>query len=266
MQNANLKREPARRTIVTNSEPTALHGTTAEEVCIQPKSEHAEKVPTFYSRGAKRIFDIVAAMFGLAATSPLLLFCAIAVRIGSSGPIFFLQRRVGQRGKPFNIIKFRTMVHRAEQRGLRITAEGDPRVTAAGKWLRKLKLDELPQLLNVLKGDMSFVGPRGEVPEYVAGYDAEQLKVLEVKPGITGPASLAYIDEASILARQSDKEGFYVHTLLPRKLMLDLAYCRRITFRDDLKLILATLKELFESDGVNSKPHPLSSQTGNFHK
>jgi len=254
------------RNIVTNSEPRTSHGTRAEEGCIQSKSEQAEMVPTFYGRRGKRIFDIVAATFGLAATSPLFLFCSIAVRIGSSGSIFFLQRRVGQRGKPFNIIKFRTMVHRAEQSGLRITAEGDPRVTAPGKWLRKLKLDELPQLLNVLKGDMSFVGPRGEVPEYVAGYDLDQLKVLEVKPGITGPASLAYIDEASILARQSDKESFYIHTLLPRKLMLDLAYCRRITFRDDLKLIVATLKELFESDGVNSKRHPLSSQTGSLHK
>ena len=158
------------------------------------------------------------------------------------------------------------MVHRAEQRGLRITAEGDSRITAAGRRLRKLKLDELPQLLNVLKGDMSFVGPRGEVPEYVAGYNAEQLKILEVKPGITGPASLAYIDEESILARQTDKEGFYIRTLLPQKLTLDLLYCRRITFRDDLKLILATLKELFESGDMKSNPHPVSSQTGSLHK
>ena len=247
--------------MATKWEERVLLSTPAPELYIQAKGGQANNMPTFYCCRGKRVFDIVAATFGLVATFPLLLVCAIAVRLGSSGPIFFLQRRVGQRRRPFNIIKFRTMVNHAEQKGPRITADGDPRVTPTGRWLRKTKLDELPQLLNVLKGDMSFVGPRGEVPEYVAAYDTEQSRVLEVKPGITGPASLTYIDEAEILARQADKESFYLNTLMPQKIALDLTYCQKITFLNDLMLILATLRRLFISDDVHSKSQPVSSQT-----
>jgi len=200
-----------------------------------------------YRRFGKRLFDFVASAFGLAVTSPLFGLCAVAIQLDSPGPIFFRQRRVGQGGKPFEIIKFRTMVHQPSGNALKITADGDSRITPVGKWLRKLKMDELPQLFNVLKGEMSLVGPRPEVPEYVAFYNDEQKRVLDVKAGITGPASLAYIDEEEVLAAATDKEAFYIHTLMPRKLSLDLRYCERVSLAQDLRMILATLARLFHA-------------------
>ena len=216
---------------------------------------------TFYLREGKRLFDAVAAAVGLVMTSPLLLLCAVAVRLGSPGPIFFRQRRVGVCGKPFVIIKFRTMVHQTEKNGLRITADGDARITAAGRWLRKLKLDELPQLFNVLIGEMSLVGPRPEVPEYAAAYDADQARVLSVRPGITGPAALTYIDEEKVLASKHDKEAFYRNTLMPQKLELDLAYCEHINFLTDLQMIMATLRRLLHSRDGGSLASTLPPRT-----
>jgi lipopolysaccharide/colanic/teichoic acid biosynthesis glycosyltransferase len=194
-----------------------------------------------YLRFGKRIFDTAAALAGLVITSPVLLACAAAVRLDSPGPIFFRQRRVGRYGRTFRIFKFRTMTDGADKKGAPLTASGDARVTRVGRVLRKTKLDEVPQLLNVVRGEMSLVGPRPEVPEYTRRYTAEECKVLAVRPGITGPASLAYIDEERLLASAADPEKFYVDTLMRRKLQFDLAYCRNIFFIEDLRIVFRTL-------------------------
>ena len=200
---------------------------------------------TFYLRHIKRILDCVFALVGIILSFPVLIICAAAIRLDSPGPIFYCQRRVGQHGRPFEIIKLRTMVDRADEKGPRLTESRDTRITRVGKWLRKAKLDEFPQLINVLRGDMSFVGTRPEAPEYVALYTCEQKRVLELKPGITGPASLAFIDEEKLLAAQANLEDFYIKTLMQRKLDLDLAYRDTVSFSGDVELILRTVRGLF---------------------
>jgi lipopolysaccharide/colanic/teichoic acid biosynthesis glycosyltransferase len=192
----------------------------------------------------KRLMDASFAAIGLAVTWPLFIISAIAIGLNSRGPIFFRQVRVGLHGKPFRIMKFRTMRERADENGPRVTAEGDPRITRVGKWLRKTKVDEIPQLLNVLRGDMSLVGPRPEIPEYVAAYSPAQRSVLLAKPGVTGPATLSFVDEEKLLAQSLEKEHFYLTTLMPIKLKLDLAYCGDIRLSEDLRLILHTLVRL----------------------
>jgi lipopolysaccharide/colanic/teichoic acid biosynthesis glycosyltransferase len=193
-----------------------------------------------YPRVGKRIIDAVGAFVGLAVTGPVLLLCAVAVRLDSRGPIFFRQRRVGQHGRTFQIFKFRTMIDGTDKQGSKLTAFGDARVTRVGKILRKTKLDEIPQLLNVVRGEMSLVGPRPEVPEYTEKYTPKERRVLEVRPGITGPASLAYIDEEQILAAAADREKFYVNTIMRRKLRFDLAYCRNVCLLGDARIIIRT--------------------------
>jgi lipopolysaccharide/colanic/teichoic acid biosynthesis glycosyltransferase len=136
------------------------------------------------------------------------------------------------------------MVQNADQKGLKLTASGDARITRVGRWLRKAKLDEIPQLLNVLRGEMSLVGPRPEVPEYVATYNPEQREVLKLKPGITGPASLTFIDEEKYLAGQPSKEDFYLNVVVARKVALDLSYCQTVTFWGDVRLIFGTIAAL----------------------
>ena len=200
---------------------------------------------TFYARYAKRMLDLLFAAGGLVVALPLLAVCGVAIRLESEGPMFFRQWRVGKDGRPFQIIKLRTMVDKADQSGLKLTARGDPRITKVGRWLRNLKLDELPQLLNVLRGEMSLVGPRPEVPEYVALYDSHQRKVLDFRPGVTGPASLAFVGEESLLAGHTGKEDFYVKTLMVRKLNLDLAYCQRVSLLEDFRLIILTLRSVW---------------------
>ena len=200
---------------------------------------------TFYLRCMKRILDFVFALAGLILTFPILLICAVAIRLDSQGPVFFRQRRVGKHGRPFEIVKLRSMVDKGEGKGLKLTASHDSRITRVGKWLRRTKIDEIPQLINVLKGEMSFVGTRPEVPEYVSAYTNEQRKVFRLKPGITGPASLAFIDEEQVLAARPDAEDFYLKTLLQRKLDLDLAYCESVSFLGDVRLILSTVRRLF---------------------
>lgn len=206
---------------------------------------------TFYVRIGKRLCDVILSLVGLIITSPLLLLCAIAIWLDSRGPTFYRQWRVGQHGTPFRIIKLRTMVQGADQRGLRLTASGDARITRVGKWLRKTKMDEIPQLLNVLCGEMSLVGPRPEVPEYVATYNSEQRQVLNFKPGITGPASLAFVDEEQWLAGQPNQEDFYTTAVLGRKLALDLLYCQEVTFWGDVRLIFGTITALATSTRRN---------------
>jgi lipopolysaccharide/colanic/teichoic acid biosynthesis glycosyltransferase len=194
---------------------------------------------TLYARSGKRCLDVVCAAIGVIVLSPLLAACAVLVRLTSRGSIFYRQIRVGRGGVPFSMLKFRSMRMSGEP-GRQITVSGDHRVTAAGRFLRATKLDELPQLWNVLAGDMSLVGPRPEVPAYVAVYTAEQLRVLEVRPGITDPASIAYRNEEAVLAGSDDPERFYREVVMPHKLALNLQYLRSVSLRNDLRLLLST--------------------------
>jgi lipopolysaccharide/colanic/teichoic acid biosynthesis glycosyltransferase len=191
---------------------------------------------------AKRVYDVVLATLGLVLLSPVLVVCAAAVKFSrDGGPVFFRQQRVGRDGRLFWMWKFRSMVVDAERQGLPLTPAGDARVTAAGRWLRKTKLDELPQLWNVLCGEMSFVGPRPEVPRYVALYSAAQREVLRLKPGITDLATLEFRNEEAWLARAPDTETFYREYCLPRKIELNLQYQTRASLWQDTRIIWETL-------------------------
>lgn len=192
----------------------------------------------------KRLLDLVGSAAGLVLSAPLFALAAARIKAGDGGPIFFRQTRVGRHGVPFRMWKFRTMVDGAERLGSQLTAAEDARITRAGEWLRRTRLDELPQLLNVFAGEMSFVGPRPEVPRFVALYDAEQRRVLEMTPGITDPASLAFRGEASLLAGAADPERLYAERIMPRKIRMSLDYGRRATVRSDLQVIRATLATL----------------------
>lgn len=193
------------------------------------------------------MFDVFAAALGILVTFPILALCMCAIWIDSRGPAMFRQWRVGQNGRLFKVLKLRSMIGGAEKQGPRVTASSDARITRVGKFLRNTKLDELPQLFNVLRGDMSIVGPRPEVPEYVAKYNHAERKVLKVRPGITGPASLAFIDEESVLDGHRNRESFYIDNLMRRKLQIDLAYCSAVSFRKDLNLLASTLKSVLIS-------------------
>lgn len=189
----------------------------------------------------KRTLDVIAALVGLVVASPLLLVAAMAVRLESAGPVIFRQERVGLDGKTFEILKFRTM--RAGAVGSQVTAGGDPRITRSGRWLRSTKVDELPQLVNVLRGEMSLVGPRPEVPKYVDQWPEEARRlVLSVRPGITDPASIEFRREAEELAAVEDPERHYVDVILPRKVALYSQYVRTQSFRGDLRIIGDTLR------------------------
>ena len=194
---------------------------------------------------AKRTFDLVSAGIGVVLLAPLLALLALLVKAEDGGPVFFRQGRVGYRGRPFRIWKFRTMIPDAEARGLPLTVGRDPRVTRIGAWLRRLKLDELPQLLNVLAGDMTLVGPRPEVPRYVASYGAPERRVLELVPGVTDEATIRYADESTILAAMADPERVYVEQILREKIRLNLEYAARATVWTDLRVVLATFRRLF---------------------
>jgi len=221
---------------------------------------------SFYVRYGKRWFDVAASLSGLAVFSPVFFVAAIAVSLDSPGSPFFLQERIGKFEVSFRIIKFRSMRAAFPGGGPLITSRGDSRITRVGRWLRKTKVDELPQLLNVLRGDMSLVGPRPEVSTYTTLYNGEQKRVFKVRPGITGQAAVVYANEEALLSQQQDRERFYVETLMPAKLELDLAYCRSISFRNDLKLICRTFGRLLDRDQTStdqsallrgvSKSHP----------
>lgn len=194
---------------------------------------------------AKRIFDIVFSALGLIILMPVFIIVGIVIKLTSSGGVFFRQTRVGQYGIPFSIHKFRTMVTDAESKGLKITVGADNRITAIGRVLRKTKLDELPQLIDVLLGDMSFVGPRPEVPEYVAVYpDNIRQKILSIRPGITDRASIEMIDENEILAKSNNPEHAYINEILPIKLNYAVDYVDNYSFFEDIKIILETLKKI----------------------
>lgn len=190
----------------------------------------------------KRLFDLIVASVTLVVLTPPLLVLALWIRIDSPGPVFYRGLRVGRGGRPFRIFKFRTMVANAEALGGPSTADDDPRITRAGRWIRKRKLDELPQLLNVLRGEMSLVGPRPEVPQYVALMAPEERSlILSVRPGMTDWASLWDIDEGALLAGSADPEKVYLERIRPQKIRLQLEYVRRRSMLVDLVIILQTL-------------------------
>lgn len=192
---------------------------------------------------AKRAFDLAVAALLLLLLAPLMGAVAAWIKLDSPGPVFFRQQRVGRHGVPFRIHKFRTM--RADARGGTLTLQRDPRITRAGAWLRPRRLDELPQLIDVLAGTMSLVGPRPEVPEYVAHYPpALRDSALAVRPGITSPGALEFLDEAEQLARAADPEREYIETILPRKAQLAADYAARAGLRSDLHVLGRTLRRL----------------------
>lgn len=194
----------------------------------------------------KRLFDLLLAAAGVALLSPLLVGIAIWIRLDSTGPVLFRQQRVGRHGRLFRIHKFRTMRSQQPTGAAQLTVGADPRITRAGRWLRRTKLDELPQLFDVLAGTMSLVGPRPEVPRYVAMYPAAvREQVLSVRPGITDPASIEYRDENALLARAADPERVYIEEVMPAKLRHAVRYVETMSLATDLRLIGATVRSLW---------------------
>lgn len=189
----------------------------------------------------KRIFDLVCASAGVVLLAPLYLVVALLVKLDSPGPAFFRQTRVGQHGRPFAIYKFRTMCLNAEARGAQVSSGDDPRITRVGRVLRRYKIDELPQLFNVLAGEMSLVGPRPEVPRYVAAFPDDYREILTVKPGITDYASLEFKDENELLKAAEDPEAKYLGEILPVKIGFYKRYLREQSLGTDLRLIMLTL-------------------------
>ncbi|MBU6134408.1 sugar transferase [Clostridium tertium] len=194
-----------------------------------------------FNQIVKRIFDFLVSLIGIIILSPIFVIVSIAIKLDSRGEVLFLQKRVGRYGKEFNIYKFRTMVTDAEKIGKQITVGKDSRITRVGAFLRKFKIDELPQLFNVLKGDMSLVGPRPEVPKYVALYNEEQRHVLDVRPGITDMASLRYKDENDILGKVDNPEEYYINIIMRDKLNLNLEYIEKSNLFFDIYLIIKTI-------------------------
>lgn len=192
----------------------------------------------------KRIFDLLFSFLGLVILSPFLLVIAILIVIDSKGDIFYLQQRVGKDNKDFNIFKFRTMRPNSDKQGLLTVGAKDSRITKIGVFLRKYKIDELPQLISVLIGNMSFVGPRPEVRKYVDLYNSEQKKVLTVKPGITDYASIEYSNENELLARSENPEKTYIEEIMPAKLELNLKYIKEASLLTDIKIIFKTFAKI----------------------
>ncbi len=204
----------------------------------------------------KRLFDLVLTIPSLLILAPLMLVLAVAVKLDSPGPALFRQLRVGRHEAPFKLLKFRTMAHEPDAPGLRVTAAGDPRITRVGALLRRTKLDELPQLFNVLSGTMSLVGPRPEVAEYVAHYPREiKARVLAVRPGLTDDAALGFLDEEALLSRSADPERTYLEEILPAKLELYVRYIEGWSLQRDVQLILATVWRLFGGQRTQGDHH-----------
>lgn len=189
----------------------------------------------------KRIFDLVMSFVLIMVLAPVILLLGILIALDSRGPVIFTQKRVGRYGEDFTMFKFRSMRQNAESLGPQISVGRDPRISRVGHVLRKTRLDELPQLLNILLGDMSFVGVRPEVPHYVAKYTPEMWATLLLRPGVTSPASIRYKDEAKILADAVDPELAYVEDVLPQKMMYNYVYLRELSFVRDLKILMETV-------------------------
>ena len=192
----------------------------------------------------KRFLDVILSVLVLIILSPLFIIIAIIITCESRGGVIYSQTRVGRYNKDFKLLKFRTMYTGSDQKGLITVGEHDARITPFGYFLRKSKMDEFPQLLNIIKGDMSIVGPRPEVRHYVDMYTEEQLKVLSVRPGLTDFASLVYIDENKLLENQEDPEEFYIKEMMPCKLELNLKYIEQQSVKTDAILIFKTLKAI----------------------
>ncbi|MDE0042752.1 MAG: sugar transferase [Candidatus Poribacteria bacterium] len=189
---------------------------------------------------SKRFLDVTCAAIGLIGLLPLVMLCALLARLQSPGPIIYRAKRVGRGGRIFKMYKFRTMVANAESLGAGLTVYGDSRITKLGRFLRWTKWDEIPQFLNVIKGDMSIIGPRPEAPEYVKYYTENQKQVLQVRPGITGPAQVANHDEEKKLKDQTNPEQYYIAQLMPRKLKIDLTYIEKQSVASDLLWLVKT--------------------------
>src|ERR1700687_739958 len=202
------------------------------------------------SDAAKRLFDVFFSFVGLLLISPFLLLIAILVKLASPGPVLYRGVRVGQHGKPFCILKFRSMIVDAEQHGGSATAGDDPRLTSIGKFLRRYKLDELPQLFNVLQGEMSFVGPRPEVQKYVDRYSEDDKAILQLRPGITDWASIWNSNEAAVLEGSSDPEKSYEELILPTKIALQRKYLQDHSCSADLQILFHTFAKLVQEDWV----------------
>ena len=195
----------------------------------------------------KRIFDVLFATLGLILLLPVFLIIFIWIKSDDGGDLFFLQTRVGKDNRDFKMFKFRSMYSGSDKKGLLTVGASDPRITPVGRFLRKYKLDELPQLINVIKGDMSLVGPRPEVRKYVDLYNSEQLEVLKVRPGITDPVSLHYFEESELLAQSAHPEKTYVEEIMPVKLRLAREYAENSGLWLDCKIILSTIKRIIFS-------------------
>jgi len=250
----------AARTLVT-----LAYGLVQAQFRIEPRSSAhpatRQRTPPVNELALKRAFDVMASSAILLLLWPFFALISAAVALSSPGPVFYKATRVGQHGRIFKMYKFRTMVVGADKLGPAITTRDDQRVTRIGRLLRKTKLDELPQLINVWLGDMSIVGPRPEDPRYVKLYTPEQVAVLSVRPGITSPASVHYRDEENLIGG-SDWETRYVHEILPTKLNLDIEYARQPSLGRDLSLIAQTIQVLLESstDRLRSLPFPLRGE------
>jgi len=192
----------------------------------------------------KRLFDILSSLVGLVILCPILFIISLVVVSTSRGGVFYTQIRVGKNSKEFKLLKFRTMKPDSDKSGQLTIGDNDSRITGVGTLLRKFKLDEIPQLLNVIKGEMSIVGPRPEVPKYVNLYSKEQLKVLSVRPGLTDLASIEFINENEILGNSENPEKEYVEVIMPRKLELNIQYIENQSFLGDIKLIFRTFGKI----------------------
>ena len=201
----------------------------------------------------KRAFDFVISLLVILIALPLWLAVAIAIKLDSPGPVFHRATRIGKDGKPFTLYKFRTMVADAPSRGPGITSSEDSRITGVGRFLRKLKIDEMPQLINVLRGEMSIVGPRPEDPRYVAHYTPEQRRVLSVRPGMASPAFVKYHNEETLLKGESWEET-YVNVILPDKLRMDLKYIEQRSFLYDLQIVAQATLSLFRTTAGGGPP------------
>jgi lipopolysaccharide/colanic/teichoic acid biosynthesis glycosyltransferase len=189
--------------------------------------------------------DFFLALIFVLSLSPILLIIALWIKLDSSGPVLFKQTRVGKDKKSFVIFKFRTMVVDAESKGKQLTVGNDPRITRCGRFLRAYKLDELPQLLNILRGDMSFIGPRPEVPQYVSLYNEMQLRVLSVRPGLSDEASIKYRNENLLLEEATNPEQLYLEKIMPDKIQLNLSYIQTISFKKDIQIMIKTIVAIF---------------------
>lgn len=208
---------------------------------MQSYFKERSKFDNFYLIYGKRLLDVITSLLSLVILSPLFIPVAILIKIEDGGPVFFLQERVGKDFKTFKIIKFRTMVIDAPKRGLAITKKSDPRITKVGKILRKFKIDELPQIINVLKGDMSVVGPRSDVKKYVDIFKEDFKEILKVRPGMAGYAVIKFRNEEEILEKYDNLEEGYIKEVLPQKLALDKEYVKNLSFLNDIRIFILTL-------------------------